>query len=80
MQPIEQAFKTAREMNPVLGKVGVAWNAAEANSEAQVKLARKVCAELGIEYLTLFAFSSENWRRPETEISLLMDLLRGELR
>jgi ABC-type uncharacterized transport system substrate-binding protein len=51
MQPIEQAFKTAREMNPVLGKVGVAWNAAEANSEAQVKLARKVCAELGIELM-----------------------------
>ncbi len=32
------------------------------------------CAELGIEYLTLFAFSSENWRRPPTEVRLLMDL------
>lgn len=48
MQPIVQAFKTAREMNPALTSVGVVWNAAEANSEAQVKLARKVCAELGI--------------------------------
>lgn len=32
------------------------------------------CAEEGVEYLTLFAFSSENWRRPKDEISFLMDL------
>ncbi|TAK91990.1 MAG: isoprenyl transferase [Burkholderiaceae bacterium] len=32
------------------------------------------CAELGVEYLTLFAFSSENWRRPKEEVSLLMRL------
>ncbi len=32
------------------------------------------CAESGVEYLTLFAFSSENWRRPKDEISFLMDL------
>ena len=32
------------------------------------------CGDKGIEYLTLFAFSSENWRRPETEVRLLMDL------
>ena len=51
MQPIEQAFKLAREMNPALARVGVVWNAAEANSEAQVKLARTVCAGLGIELL-----------------------------
>jgi undecaprenyl diphosphate synthase len=34
----------------------------------------EACAERGIEYLTLFAFSSENWRRPEEEVSLLMKL------
>lgn len=51
MQPIPQAFQIAREMNPALAKVGVVWNAAEANSEAQVKLARKVCAEMGIELM-----------------------------
>ena len=33
-----------------------------------------VCAEKGVEYLTLFAFSSENWRRPETEVRLLIEL------
>ena len=32
------------------------------------------CGEHGIEYLTLFAFSSENWRRPADEVSFLMQL------
>jgi undecaprenyl diphosphate synthase len=32
------------------------------------------CAKCGIEYLTLFAFSSENWRRPAEEVSVLMQL------
>ncbi|MEW6292973.1 MAG: polyprenyl diphosphate synthase [Pseudomonadota bacterium] len=34
----------------------------------------KACIERGIEYLTLFAFSSENWRRPPEEVSFLMNL------
>jgi undecaprenyl diphosphate synthase len=34
----------------------------------------EACIDRGIEYLTLFAFSSENWRRPEEEVSLLMRL------
>jgi undecaprenyl diphosphate synthase len=34
----------------------------------------KSCREMGVEYLTLFAFSSENWRRPADEISFLMQL------
>ena len=33
------------------------------------------CAELGIEYLTLYAFSTENWERPQYEVSGLMELL-----
>ncbi len=32
------------------------------------------CRELGVEYLTVFAFSSENWRRPADEVSFLMSL------
>lgn len=36
--------------------------------------------ELGIQYLTLFGFSSENWSRPEAEIKELMNLLRYYLR
>ncbi len=34
----------------------------------------EVCLDRGIEYVTLFAFSSENWRRPQEEVSSLMDL------
>jgi len=33
------------------------------------------CRELGIEYLTVYAFSTENWKRPENEVSYLMNLL-----
>jgi len=34
----------------------------------------KACRDLGVEYLTVFAFSSENWRRPADEVSFLMGL------
>jgi len=34
----------------------------------------KACVERGVSYLTLFAFSSENWRRPQEEVSFLMQL------
>jgi undecaprenyl diphosphate synthase len=39
-----------------------------------VRVTVRTCLERGIEYLTLFAFSSENWRRPPEEVSLLMQL------
>jgi undecaprenyl diphosphate synthase len=44
-----------------------------------VRAAVEACAERGIEYLTLFAFSSENWRRPAEEVALLMQLFAGAL-
>lgn len=40
----------------------------------------KQCATLGVEYLTLFAFSSENWRRPPEEVSFLMGLFMEALK
>jgi undecaprenyl diphosphate synthase len=40
----------------------------------------EACKELGVEYLTLFAFSSENWSRPEAEVHALMSLLERFLR
>ncbi|HPX99261.1 MAG TPA: polyprenyl diphosphate synthase, partial [Bacteroidaceae bacterium] len=43
-----------------------------------VEVVRKImenAVELGIKYLTLYAFSTENWNRPEYEVSALMDLL-----
>ena len=39
----------------------------------------KACVQRGIAYLTLFAFSSENWRRPPEEVELLMQLFHGAL-
>jgi len=39
----------------------------------------KACAKSGVEYLTLFAFSSENWRRPPDEVSFLMQLFLRSL-
>ena len=38
------------------------------------------CAKLGVKNLTLFAFSSENWKRPKLEVDLLMGLLHNSLR
>ncbi len=46
--------------------------------ENGVKSVREVsegCAELGVKYLTLFAFSSENWNRPKLEVQTLTNLL-----
>ena len=40
----------------------------------------KACAEKGIEVLTLFAFSSENWRRPQKEVNHLLDLFLRTLK
>ncbi|CAK0755899.1 ditrans,polycis-undecaprenyl-diphosphate synthase ((2E,6E)-farnesyl-diphosphate specific) [Gammaproteobacteria bacterium] len=40
----------------------------------------RVCNQRGIQVLTLFAFSSENWRRPAQEVSLLMELFITTLR
>ena len=39
-----------------------------------VRLLVRECRRRGVEFLTVFAFSSENWRRPADEVSLLMDL------
>ncbi len=39
----------------------------------------RACGERGVEYLTLFAFSSENWRRPAEEVSVLRQLFRMAL-
>ena len=40
----------------------------------------ETCARLGIDYLTLYAFSKENWKRPKTEISMLWKLLENYLK
>lgn len=40
----------------------------------------KYCVQLKVEYLTLFAFSSENWRRPDEEVTFLMGLFMEALK
>jgi undecaprenyl diphosphate synthase len=40
----------------------------------------RTCGELGIEYLTLYAFSVENWKRPKSEVAMLMQLLEHYLK
>jgi undecaprenyl diphosphate synthase len=47
----------------------------EKGAEA-VRTTVRTCRELGIPFLTLYAFSTENWQRPRTEVSALMRLLR----
>ncbi len=61
----------ARSMPPVFGH--------QRGAEA-VRRTVEACREWQIPYLTLFAFSSENWRRPEGEVGELMNLLRFYLR
>ena len=46
----------------------------------RVREITEACGNIGIETLTLYAFSDENWRRPEDEVSALMGLLRWYLR
>jgi undecaprenyl diphosphate synthase len=45
-----------------------------------VKETVETCARLGIKYLTLYAFSKENWKRPKTEVNALWKLLENYLR
>ena len=46
----------------------------------RVRPLAEACADLGVQCLTLFAFSTENWGRPSREVRLLMDLMRNVLK
>lgn len=48
--------------------------AGHAKGAAGVKALLEACARMGVRYLTLFAFSTENWKRPQDEVSTLMTL------
>jgi len=45
-----------------------------------LRIAVRAAGELGIRYLTIFSFSSENWSRPPSEVSFLLDLMRHFVR
>jgi len=61
-------------------KKGAARIFGHQNAIKAVKEATEGCAELGVKYLTLYAFSTENWGRPQEEIDGLMHLLVRTLR
>ncbi len=54
-QPVDSSFRIARLMNPNLKQIGVVWNPGEYNSGACVKVARAVCAELGLKLIEVNA-------------------------
>jgi len=61
-------------------KKGVARIFGHRNAIKSVRETVESCAELGVKYLTLYAFSTENWGRPKAEIDSLMELLIHSLR
>jgi len=50
------------------------------NGTKSVRKITETCAELGVENLTLYAFSTENWKRPKIEVKTLMQLLISSLK
>jgi undecaprenyl diphosphate synthase len=50
------------------------------NGVKSIKEAIEGCSDLGVKYLTLYAFSTENWNRPEMEVKTLMALLVSSLK
>jgi len=61
-------------------KKGAARIFGHRNAIKAVRETTETCAELGIEYLTLYAFSTENWYRPKPEVEGLMSLLVSTIR
>lgn len=54
----------------------------KAGHSAGAKVFRKItryCSDIGIKYLTVYAFSTENWKRPEDEVNALMNLFKSYL-
>jgi putative tryptophan/tyrosine transport system substrate-binding protein len=58
LAPVEDIFRTARKMRPSLKRVGLVWDPGEANSVITTKIARQVCAKMGIELIEANAEST----------------------
>ena len=54
--------------------------AGHAEGARNVERICRAARDLGVNYITMYAFSTENWRRPQEEVDALMDLLESELR
>ena len=59
---------------------GLLRNIGHQNGAKTVKEVVETCAKINIKYLTLYAFSTENWNRPKLEVELLMKLLISSLK
>ena len=86
-EPIEKEQNVPRHVAIIMdgngrwaNKRGLPRTAGHKQGAEAARRVVKAAAELGVEYLTLFGFSSENWSRPVTEIQELMKLLRYYLR
>lgn len=60
-------------------KRGLPRTAGHAAGAENFRTIATYCKDIGLEYLTVYAFSTENWRRPEAEVSAIMDLLKKYL-
>lgn len=61
-------------------KKGAARVFGHSNAIKSVRESAETCAKLGVQYLSLFAFSTENWHRPKSEVEALMTLLVSTIR
>ncbi len=61
-------------------KRGLPRSAGHAAGAKTFKQIARYCNKIGIKYLTVYAFSTENWKRPETEVKGIMDLFRNYLK
>ena len=55
-------------------------NAGHAKGSKTVEKMCEICDQVGIKYFTVYAFSTENWKRPQSEVDALMQLLRKYLK
>jgi len=61
-------------------KRGLPRSAGHRASSQSIRDTVEACGEVGIQFLTLYAFSAENWSRPESEVKALMELIEHTLR
>ena len=57
-------------------KRGLPRNLGHVEGSKNVENICEIASDLGVKYLTVYAFSTENWKRPEAEVKALMNLLR----
>ncbi|NQT29478.1 MAG: isoprenyl transferase [Candidatus Saganbacteria bacterium] len=58
---------------------GLARIAGHREGAESLRVVLKVAAEFGVKYLTVYAFSTENWRRPQEEVDFLMELFSNTI-